>query len=85
MTNRQQRKMITNCVNCSAPLNGDVCEYCGTRYDRDVYLSVGGVRIPCYITRWSEDHIGGGTGRDFEGRIMRRPTTRIRTFEVVEI
>lgn len=23
---------MTNCVNCGAPLHGNVCEYCGTEY-----------------------------------------------------
>lgn len=24
---------MTNCVNCGAPLHGNVCEYCGTEYN----------------------------------------------------
>lgn len=24
--------LITNCPNCGAPVNGSVCEYCGTRF-----------------------------------------------------
>lgn len=24
---------MTNCLNCGAPITGDVCEYCGTRHD----------------------------------------------------
>ena len=24
--------MLTNCVNCGAPLHGSKCEYCGTEY-----------------------------------------------------
>ncbi len=24
---------MTNCINCGAPLNGNVCEYCGTQYE----------------------------------------------------
>lgn len=23
---------MTNCVNCGAPLHGNICEYCGTEY-----------------------------------------------------
>ena len=26
--------MLTNCVNCGAPLHGNKCEYCGTEYRR---------------------------------------------------
>lgn len=25
---------MTNCPNCGAPINGDVCEYCGTDLSR---------------------------------------------------
>lgn len=24
---------MTNCVNCGAPLHGNICEYCGTEYN----------------------------------------------------
>ena len=29
---------MTNCLNCGAPITGDVCEYCGTRYGVTVYV-----------------------------------------------
>lgn len=38
---------MTNCPNCSAPISGNVCEYCGTPfYD----FSVIDVTQPCWIT-----------------------------------
>ena len=30
-----------NCPNCGAPINGDVCEYCGTVFDTDEEETVG--------------------------------------------
>lgn len=26
---------MTNCVNCGAPLHGNICEYCGTEYGQN--------------------------------------------------
>ena len=27
--------LITNCPNCGAPVNGIVCEYCGTKFKQE--------------------------------------------------
>ena len=27
--------LITNCPNCGAPVNGLVCEYCGTKFKQE--------------------------------------------------
>lgn len=27
---------LTNCVNCGAPLHGNICEYCGTEYGQNL-------------------------------------------------
>nr|DAG04940.1 MAG TPA: hypothetical protein [Siphoviridae sp. ctClL93] len=29
-----------NCLNCGAPITGDVCEYCGTRYDTGITFHI---------------------------------------------
>lgn len=29
---------MTNCLNCGAPITGDVCEYCGTRHDTGITI-----------------------------------------------
>ena len=27
--------LITNCPNCGAPVNGSICEYCGTKFTQE--------------------------------------------------
>ena len=39
-------KTITNCLNCGAPLHGDVCKYCGTTY---YDFSSMEINKPCYL------------------------------------
>ena len=73
------------CINCSAPVKGTVCEYCGTRYDNGTFLMVDGLKIPCYIASWEIYPIFRDVGVDMEGRLMRREVKTIRKFELVEI
>lgn len=36
-----------NCLNCGAPITGDVCEYCGTRYGGTVFVPVSSPPVIC--------------------------------------
>ena len=79
---------LQNCLNCGAPLVGDVCKYCGTSYadnPKDVFLVVYGEKIPCYVSDIEFVDVGGDClGRDIRGRLIREPSKFIRKFRVVE-
>lgn len=69
--------MITNCINCGAPLKNKVCEYCGTRYEssslgeRIIKLEVGGEIKSFYIGTLEKHTIDFGSYRDEKGILHR--------------
>ena len=90
---------LTNCINCGAPLDGPVCPYCGTRYERDNkfksspfdYSMMGeinfnGETVRVYISEVEFNYLDGpGAGRDLSGRLIRCPIGMKRKFTMVEI
>lgn len=89
--------MLTNCVNCGAPLRGNRCGYCGTEYTgSDVYasfepseatgvLSVGGVEYHVYLGSMEAHTLCEGAHRDSTGRLqMERPVMK-RKFSLIEL
>ena len=87
----------TNCINCGAPLAGNVCKYCGTRYednkvkaefDTDNWygtLTVGNVTFQVYIQEIECEMLYADClGRDIDGRMTRGPMAMKRRFVLVE-
>ena len=48
---------ILNCPNCGAPINGEKCEYCGTRFkdDTEDELILYADNVPIFAVRRGED------------------------------
>ena len=89
--------MLTNCVNCGAPLRGNRCDYCGTEYTGSVVhaafergeatgtLSVGGVEYHVYLGSMEAHTICRDAGRDETGRLrMERPVMKHK-FSLIEL
>ena len=90
--------MMTNCVNCGAPLEGKKCKYCGTEYkDHGVVasfgendwmgtLKVGEKEFPVYIANIEITTIeGANAGRTIDGRLNRDIIKQIHKFTLVEM
>lgn len=89
--------MITNCINCGAPLHNGKCEYCGTEYTdtgngikingRETYfpVEINGKEYTCYLSKVKVDTIEVGTYRDMYGRIQREKPVYKRQFTLNEI
>lgn len=88
---------MTNCVNCGAPLQGNVCSYCGTRYrdgkilahfdstDLTGELEIDGKKFLCYINSIEIEDVGPGCARDISGQIHRTAPIFKRKFEICEL
>ena len=88
---------MTNCINCGAPLHGNVCSYCGTQY-RDGKVSahfdsndlmgeieIGGQKFQCYIGSIEIEDVSPDCGRDISGKLHRFKPVLKRLFEVIEL
>ena len=91
--------MITNCINCGAPLHDGKCDYCGSEYSKntpvsvdrldrigaDVTIRIGGEEYNCYLgdCEMYAVEIGGG-GRAMDGSIWRGEITHKRKFTFIE-
>ena len=89
--------MLTNCVNCGAPLHGNKCDYCGTEYNSDgVYaafergeatgtLSIGGVEYHVYLGSMEAHTVCSGAYRDWSGQLhIDRPAMKHK-FSLIEL
>lgn len=88
---------MTNCVNCGAPLHGDICPYCGTEYhdgkitadfssmEYTGNLKLGNKEIPVYIAEMTAEAIGGmNEGWDIDGMLVRSAPIIKRTWTLIE-
>lgn len=87
--------MLTNCVNCGAPLHGSKCEYCGTEYNGNnitadfskdsVFgtLTISGVTYRVYL---SETEINNSieSGRGIDGKLIKPIMHRTHKFTLIE-
>lgn len=91
--------MLTNCINCGAPLHGCKCEYCGTEYGEvgrqvqasfgpdDAYgtVKIGSQSYECYISKMEACIIDSpDSGRTIDGRFVRRPIAMKHKFTLIE-
>ena len=88
---------MTNCINCGAPLQGNQCEYCGTKYNLGAVFAefqntdymgtfkVDGEEIKVYISSMESRAIGGEPRRDSDGILHRDKPKMKRKFTLVEI
>lgn len=93
----KRRRGITNCVNCGAILHGNVCEYCGTKYNdngisasfsTDDYtgtMKLGNEEIKVYIGRMESNIIESDAWMDAMGVLHRDKPKIKRKFTVIEI
>lgn len=90
--------MLTNCVNCGAPLAGGKCQYCGTEYrgnsaiadfgkdDWTGTLSVGGKEYRVYIAKMVQEALDGHSSRDITtGELIRDVLGYKHTFTLIEM
>lgn len=89
--------MLTNCVNCGAPLHGSTCEYCGTRYAGDKVqacfgegqaagtLTVGGNEYKVYLGAVDVAPIDGRMWRGWDGQLHRVEGWARHKFTLVEL
>ena len=87
--------MLTNCVNCGAPLHGSKCEYCGTEYNGNNIsadfssdsafgtLTVSGVMYQVYLSE-TEISCSCESGRSADGRLIKPIMHRTHKFTLVE-
>lgn len=89
---------MTNCINCGAPLDGDTCQYCGTRYTENGFVCdmekddcTGTIRFDGKTYQVYLGHVegnmvcGGRTGRDASGRMhIDKPRIK-RKFTLIEM
>lgn len=90
-------EVITNCINCGAPLHNGKCEYCGTEYTdtgkgikingRETYfpVEIDGREYTCYLSHVKVEHIDLGTYRDMQGQLRRSPAVYKRQFTLTEL
>ena len=90
-------KMIKNCVNCGAPLEGKKCSYCGTMYndsgivasfDKDQCtgtLAIGGNEYTVYLGTMEAFTVCGRAGRDSKGRLQMENGRIIHKFTLIEM
>lgn len=89
--------MLTNCINCGAPLCGSKCNYCGAEYDGDKIkaefdradaqgvLRVGDKEYKVYIGRMEAESAWHNVGRDINGRIRREDVVLKHKFTLIEV
>lgn len=92
--------MITNCVNCGAPINRKLnkCPYCGTPYDYSDFnasfenknalgtISITGKEYQVYLGDCEVGTISGmGCGRDTNGTLHGEKTVNKRKFTLIEV
>lgn len=89
---------MTNCVNCGAILKGNVCEYCGTRYEsgsitadfksNDCFgeLRVGDKSYKVYLGRMEVNQIwSSDTRRDKNGNLHGEIIATKHEFVLIEV
>lgn len=89
---------MTNCVNCGAILKGNICEYCGTRYDNNSIsvdfkpddcfgeLKVGNVCYKVYLGHVETTPIfSADTGRDENGNLHGTIIATKHKFVLIEV
>nr|DAG69228.1 MAG TPA: alpha-aminoadipate carrier protein [Caudoviricetes sp.] len=88
--------MLTNCVNCGAPLHGSTCEYCGTRYAGNKVqacfgegqaagtLTVGGNEYKVYLGKMEAFSTEESVGRDLNGQFHRVKGRMVHKFMLIE-
>lgn len=89
---------MNNCINCGAPLGGDTCQYCGTRYTENGFVCdmqkgdcTGTIKFcsktyQVYLGRAEGNLVcGGNTGRDITGRMRLDNPIIKRKFTLIEI
>lgn len=85
------------CVNCSAPLHSNKCEYCGTEYGDapikgsfapDSYygeITINGETFRCYIGDIELSSINVGCVRDINGKLIGNKVITKRKFTLIEV
>lgn len=83
------------CINCGAPLNGNVCEYCGTQYednkisceigDYQGIITIGDNSYNVYIGDVSMCLVGSDSYRDADGNLIRKVGTLKHKFTLIEM
>lgn len=86
--------MITNCINCGAPLQSKKCEYCGTDYSgkfesqiSDEWfgtLTYKGNTYQVYMDECVVNYECGECYRDFNGVLHRTQGVKKRKFTLIE-
>ena len=90
--------MITNCVNCGAPLRGTKCDYCGTEYSKDRseikakfsrddafgVIQIDGNEYRVYLARMDAECLYLGTGRNMDGTLCRGKAVLKHKFTLIE-
>ena len=91
--------MITNCVNCGAPIDRklDKCPYCGTPYDYSGFnasfenknasgtISIEGREYQVYLGECEVNTINMGCGRGIGGMLHGDNIVKKRKFTLIEV
>ncbi len=89
--------MITNCVNCGAPIESDkkVCPYCKTPYDASGFkaemgevfgeITIGGRTCKVYLGNVEHHQILQASYRDADGTLHRGNPKTLRKFTLIEV
>ena len=89
--------MITNCVNCGAPIKRDrkECPYCETPYDVSGFnaemekmfgeLTIGGETCKVYLGSVEHHQLLGEPYRDIDGILHRGNIKTFREFTLIEV
>jgi hypothetical protein len=89
--------MITNCVNCGAPIESDkkVCPYCKTPYDASGFkaemgevfgeITIGGRTCKVYLGNVEHHQILQAPYRDADGTLHRGNPKTLRKFTLIEV
>ena len=89
--------MVTNCVNCGAPIKRDrkECPYCETPYDVSSFnaemekmfgeLTIGGETCKVYLGSVEHHQLLGEPYRDIDGILHRGNIKTFREFTLIEV
>ena len=91
--------MITNCVNCGAPIDRKLnkCPYCGTPYDYSDFnasfenknalgtISIAGEEDQVYLGECEVNTINMECGRGIDGKLRRDKIVSKRKFTLIEV
>lgn len=91
--------MITNCVNCGAPIDRKLnkCPYCGTPYDYSDFnasfenknalgtISIAGEEYQVYLGECEVNTINMECGRGIDGKLRRDKIVSKRKFTLIEV